>query len=192
MIVERHINDGDIVLFNRQPSLHKMSIMGHRVRVLDYSTFRLNLSCTTPYNADFDGDEMNIHVPQVRYCYSPSSQTIQARAEVTELMMVHKNIISPKSNSPVMGIVQDTLLGSQKLTLRDTFITKDMAMNMMMWVDTFDGNIPVPAVMTKNEKGKIIPLWTGKQMYSLLLPVCRLCMMSCIEGFELEALLLSV
>ena len=66
MIVERHINDGDIVLFNRQPSLHKMPIMGHRVRVLDYSTFRLNLSCTTPYNADFDGDEMNIHVPQVR------------------------------------------------------------------------------------------------------------------------------
>ena len=60
MIVERHINDGDIVLFNRQPSLHKVSIMGHRVRVLDYSTFRLNLSCTTPYSADFDGDEMNI------------------------------------------------------------------------------------------------------------------------------------
>ena len=69
MIVERHINDGDIVLFNRQPSLHKMSIMGHRVRVLDYSTFRLNLSCTTPYNADFDGDEMNIHVPQVGIVY---------------------------------------------------------------------------------------------------------------------------
>ena len=67
MIVERHINNGDIVLFNRQPSLHKMSIMGHRVRVLDYSTFRLNLSCTTPYNADFDGAEMNIHVPQVRF-----------------------------------------------------------------------------------------------------------------------------
>ena len=67
MIVERHINDGDIVLFNRQHSLHKMSIMGHRVRVLDYSTFRLNLSCTTPYNADFDCDEMNIHVPQVCY-----------------------------------------------------------------------------------------------------------------------------
>ena len=65
MIVERHINNGDIVLFNRQPSLHNMSIMGHRVRVLNYSTFRLNLSCTTPYNADFDGDEMNIHVPQV-------------------------------------------------------------------------------------------------------------------------------
>lgn len=55
---------GDVILFNRQPSLHKMSIMGHKVRVLPWSTFRLNLSCTTPYNADFDGDEMNMHVPQ--------------------------------------------------------------------------------------------------------------------------------
>lgn len=62
--VERHIVDDDIVVFNRQPSLHKMSMMGHKVRVMPYSTFRLNLSVTTPYNADFDGDEMNLHVPQ--------------------------------------------------------------------------------------------------------------------------------
>ena len=62
-IVERHIIDGDIVLLNRQPTLHKLSMMGHRVRILPYSTFRLNLSVTTPYNADFDGDEMNMHVP---------------------------------------------------------------------------------------------------------------------------------
>ena len=62
-IVERHLPDGDYVMFNRQPSLHKMSIMGHRVKVLPYSTFRMNLSVTTPYNADFDGDEMNMHVP---------------------------------------------------------------------------------------------------------------------------------
>lgn len=85
-------------------------------------------------------------------------------------MMVHKNIISPKSNCPVMGIVQDTLLGSQKLTQRDTFIQKDMMMNMIMWVDDFDGNIPVPAVIARKD-GKILPLWTGKQMYSLILPV---------------------
>lgn len=64
--VERMIVDGDPVIFNRQPSLHKMSMMGHKVKVLPWSTFRLNLSCTTPYNADFDGDEMNMHVPQVR------------------------------------------------------------------------------------------------------------------------------
>lgn len=61
--VERHVKDGDYVIFNRQPSLHKMSIMGHRVRILPHSTFRMNLSVTSPYNADFDGDEMNMHVP---------------------------------------------------------------------------------------------------------------------------------
>lgn len=66
--VERHLRDDDIIIFNRQPSLHKMSIMGHRVKVLDWSTFRMNLSVTSPYNADFDGDEMNLHVPQVRAC----------------------------------------------------------------------------------------------------------------------------
>jgi len=61
--VERHIKNNDYVLFNRQPSLHKCSIMGHKVKVLPFSTFRLNLSVTTPYNADFDGDEMNMFVP---------------------------------------------------------------------------------------------------------------------------------
>ena len=78
--VERHIKDGDFVIFNRQPSLHKMSIMGHRVKILPYSTFRMNLSVTSPYNADFDGDEMNMHVPQ-------SFETI---AEIKEIMMVPK------------------------------------------------------------------------------------------------------
>ena len=81
-IVERHLRDDDIVLFNRQPSLHKMSIMGHRAKILDWSTFRLNLSVTTPYNADFDGDEMNLHVPQ----------SITARADADQLMMVPRNI----------------------------------------------------------------------------------------------------
>jgi DNA-directed RNA polymerase II subunit RPB1 len=61
--VERHLQDNDYVIFNRQPSLHKMSMMGHRIKVLEQLTFRLNLSVTTPYNADFDGDEMNMHVP---------------------------------------------------------------------------------------------------------------------------------
>ena len=61
--VERHLRDEDVVVFNRQPSLHKMSMMGHRVKVLPKSTFRLNLSVTSPYNADFDGDEMNMFVP---------------------------------------------------------------------------------------------------------------------------------
>ena len=89
--MERHLNDGDFVIFNRQPSLHKMSIMGHRIKIMPYSTFRLNLSVTSPYNADFNGDEMNMHVPQ----------SFETRAEVLELMMVPKCIVSPQANRPV-------------------------------------------------------------------------------------------
>ncbi|KAF6156429.1 hypothetical protein GIB67_009087 [Kingdonia uniflora] len=112
--VERHLNDGDFILFNMQSSLHKMSIMGHRIKIMPYSTFCLNLSVTSPYNADFDGDEMNMHVPQ----------SFETRAEVLELMMVPKCIVSPQANCPVMGIVQDTLLGYRKITKRDAFIEK--------------------------------------------------------------------
>ncbi|KAL5754367.1 hypothetical protein ACOSP7_022587 [Xanthoceras sorbifolium] len=152
--VERHLNDGDFVLFNRQPSLHKMSIMGHRIKIMPYSTFRLNLSVTSPYNADFDGDEMNMHVPQ---CF-------ETRAEVLELMMVPKCIVSPQSNRPVMGIVQDTLLGCRKITKRDTFIEKDVFMNILMWWEDFDGKVPQPAIL------KPRPLWTGKQVFNLIIP----------------------
>ncbi|RWR79266.1 DNA-directed RNA polymerase II subunit 1 [Cinnamomum micranthum f. kanehirae] len=152
--VERHLSDGDYVLFNRQPSLHKMSIMGHRIKVMPYSTFRLNLSVTSPYNADFDGDEMNMHVPQ----------SFGTRAEVLELMMVPKCIVSPQSNRPVMGIVQDTLLGCRKITKRDTFIEKDVFMNILMWWEDFDGKLPAPAIL------KPRPLWTGKQVFNLIIP----------------------
>lgn len=156
--VIRHIQDGDYVLFNRQPSLHKMSIMGHRIRILPYSTFRLNLSVTSPYNADFDGDEMNLHVPQSH----------QTRAEVQELMLVPHCIVSPQGNKPVMGIVQDTLLGCMLFTQRDTFIERDLMMNLLMHVGDWDGYIPEPAIY------KPRPLWTGKQIFSLILPSVNL------------------
>jgi DNA-directed RNA polymerase II subunit RPB1 len=157
-IVERHLRDGDIVLFNRQPSLHKMSIMGHRAKVLDWSTFRLNLSCTAPYNADFDGDEMNLHVPQ----------SLPARAEAELMMHSPLVIVSGQSNRPVMGIVQDSLIAVQKMTKRDVFIKKDLLMNILMWVDDWDGRIPLPAIYKPEE------LWTGKQIMSLILPKINL------------------
>lgn len=153
-IVERHLQDDDIVLFNRQPSLHKMSIMGHRAKVLDWSTFRLNLSVTTPYNADFDGDEMNLHLPQ----------SITAKADAQELMMVPRNIVTPQSNRNVMGIVQDALLGITRMTKRDVFLDKELMMNAMMWISSWDGLLPAPAVV------KPRPLWTGKQLFSLICP----------------------
>jgi DNA-directed RNA polymerase III subunit RPC1 len=78
-LVDRHLQDDDIVLFNRQPSLHKLSIMSHYVKVRPWRTFRFNECVCTPYNADFDGDEMNLHVPQ----------TEEARAEAMVLMGVY-------------------------------------------------------------------------------------------------------
>lgn len=152
--VERHIQDGDVILFNRQPSLHKESMMGHRVRVMPYSTFRLNLSVTTPYNADFDGDEMNLHVPQSE----------ESRAELANLCMVPLNIVSPQRNGPLMGIVQDTLCGIYKICRRDVFLNREQVMNIMLWVPDWDGVIPQPAII------KPRPRWTGKQMISMVLP----------------------
>jgi DNA-directed RNA polymerase II subunit RPB1 len=153
-VVERHLKDGDVIVFNRQPSLHKMSIMCHRVRVLDWSTFRLNLAVTSPYNADFDGDEMNLHVPQ----------SLTARAEAGSLMRVSKLIVSPQSNTPVMSIVQDSLVAVQRMTKRDTFLDKPLFFNTLMWVKTWDGRVPIPAIL------KPKPLWTGKQVFSLFVP----------------------
>ncbi|KAF3167652.1 DNA-directed RNA polymerase II subunit rpb1 [Orbilia oligospora] len=152
--VERHIVDGDFVIFNRQPSLHKESMMGHRVRVLPYSTFRLNLSVTSPYNADFDGDEMNMHVPQ-------SEET---RAEVSQLCMVPLQIVSPQRNGPLMGIVQDTLCGVYKLCRRDVFLDRNQLMNVLLWVPEWDGTFPPPAIV------KPSPRWTGKQLISMVIP----------------------
>lgn len=152
--VERHLMDDDPVLFNRQPSLHKMSMMAHRVKVMPYSTFRMNLSVTSPYNADFDGDEMNLHVPQLP----------ETRAELSQICAVPLQIVSPQSNKPVMGIVQDTLCGVRKMTLRDTFVEYDQVMNMLYWIPSWDGVIPPPAIV------KPKPLWLGKQLLLMAIP----------------------
>uniref|UniRef100_T1JDI6 DNA-directed RNA polymerase subunit n=15 Tax=Myriapoda TaxID=61985 RepID=T1JDI6_STRMM len=152
--VERHVRDGDVVIFNRQPTLHKMSMMGHHIRVLPWSTFRMNLSVTTPYNADFDGDEMNLHIPQ----------SMETRAEIEELAIVPRQIITPQSNRPVMGIVQDTLTAVRKMTKRDIFLEKDQMMNLLMFLPIWDGKMPMPAIL------KPKPLWTGKQLFSLIIP----------------------
>jgi len=119
--VERHLMDGDTVLFNRQPSLHRMSIMAHKVRVLPYRTFRLNLNVCAPYNADFDGDEMNLHVPQ----------TEEARAEAEELMQVQEHIKSPKMGGPIVGMLQDYVSGLYLLTQEDKELDREEAFNLL-------------------------------------------------------------
>ena len=120
-IVHRHLVDGDVVLFNRQPSLHKASMMCHRVRVLPYSTFRLNVSATKPYNADFDGDEMNMHVPQ----------SIAAATELKVIAALLRQIISPRTCEPIISVFQDTLTGVYRITQPDVAIPEHLAMNIL-------------------------------------------------------------
>ncbi|KAJ8092542.1 DNA-directed RNA polymerase II core subunit rpo21 [Marasmius tenuissimus] len=153
-IVERHLKDGDFVLFNRQPSLHKMSMMSRRCPVHVPLHVASTAPSTPPYNADFDGDEMNMHVPQ-------SEET---RAELSQVAWVPRQIISPQANKPVMGIVQDTLCGIRKFTLRDSFLDWNLVQNILLWVPEWDGVVPIPAIL------KPKPLWTGKQILSLVIP----------------------
>ena len=121
--VHRHLMDGDPVLFNRQPTLHRMSMMCHIVKVLHVgSTFRLNVAATKPYNADFDGDEMNMHGPQ----------DDESAAELRLLAALPRQIISPASNKSIVGIFQDSLLGSFRLTRQNINFDMRTAMNLLM------------------------------------------------------------
>lgn len=122
-IVHRHMMDGDAVLFNRQPSLHRMSMMCHIVKVMKRGdTFRINVGCTKPYNADFDGDEMNMHV----------SQNVLAETELRHLAAIPYQIISPSGNAPIIGIYQDSLLGSYRFTREKVTFTSAEAMRLLM------------------------------------------------------------
>jgi DNA-directed RNA polymerase II subunit RPB1 len=149
--VNRHLADGDIILFNRQPTLHRMSMMAHRAKVLPFNTFRLNVSVTAPYNADFDGDEMNAHIPQ----------SYEASTELAEIAAVPFQIISPRNGKPVIGIVQDTLVGSYRITRPSVDFNRKEYMNLMMWNKRFEGHIPQP-----KQGGR----WTGQQVISQLMP----------------------
>ncbi len=152
-IVERHLKDGDVVLFNRQPSLHRMSIMAHKVKVLPYKTFRLNLLVCPPYNADFDGDEMNLHVPQNE----------EARAEAKVLMLVQEQILSPRYGGPIIGAIHDYITGGYMITRKDSLLTKEKAATLL-YETGYEGEMPEPAILKPGE------MWTGKQIISIFLP----------------------
>jgi len=159
-VVNRHLDDGDIILFNRQPTLHRMSMMGHRVKVLPYNTFRLNVSVTAPYNADFDGDEMNAHIPQ----------SYEASTELAEIAAVPHQIVTPRHAKPLIGVVQDSLVGSYRLTRPQVDFNRREFMNMMMWNKRFEGVVPKAS---RGSEGKP-PRWTGQQVLTQLMPPINL------------------
>lgn len=154
-IVERHLIDGDVVLFNRQPSLHRVSIMSHRVKVVPNRTFCFNECVCTPYNADFDGDEMNMHVPQ----------TYEARAEALLLMSSIQNIITPRHGSPLITATQDFLSAAYLLTQKDVFYDRTTFARICAYINDADEHviIPPPCIM------KPVRMWSGKQLINILL-----------------------
>ncbi len=121
VIVERHLIDGDVAIFNRQPSLHRMSMMVHEIRVMPGKTFRFNLADCTPYNADFDGDEMNLHV----------IQSEEARAEAKILMRVQEHIITPRYGGSVIGGIHDHISGAYLLTNGDRILPKNLVLEIL-------------------------------------------------------------
>ncbi|MHA1269698.1 MAG: DNA-directed RNA polymerase subunit A' [Candidatus Helarchaeota archaeon] len=159
-IVERHLKNKDIVLFNRQPSLHRLSIMAHEVVVMPFKTFRLSLCVCPPYNADFDGDEMNLHVPQSE----------EARSEALVLMKVQEQIESPRYGGPIIGGIQDYISGAFLLTRKSTLLDRETVCQLLMAAgyktDKKRNHYEIPEPVIKYP----IPYWTGKQIISILLP----------------------
>jgi len=128
-IVHRHMLDGDAILFNRQPTLHRMSMMCHIVKVMyKGDTFRMNVGDTKPYNADFDGDEMNLHMPQ----------DDESEIELKHLAAVKYHIVSPANNKPIIGIFQDSLLSTYLFSRENITFNSRVAMNLLAHLKTIN------------------------------------------------------
>ena len=155
-ILHRHLMDGDPVLFNRQPTLHRMSMMCHYAKIMKKGqTFRMNVADTKPYNADFDGDEMNMHGPQ----------DYEAVSELRNLAAVSRQIISPANNKSIIGIFQDSLLSSYRFTRENINFDVRKAMNLLMRYNDVD----VSLFQDKNKRitnfeilSQILPPFTAK------------------------------
>jgi DNA-directed RNA polymerase II subunit RPB1 len=159
-VVERFLANDDIVVFNRQPSLHMHGMQAHRVRLMPGHTFRLSLVVASPYNADFDGDEMNLHVPQSK----------AAAAECAMLMSVSQNCISSQANKPVMGIVQDSLLGLHLLSMNNVVIDYPHTCRLLGSLLNYEGVLPSPDIVVRKQGSPRRRFWMGKTIISLLLP----------------------
>eukprot|EP00892_Ulva_mutabilis_P000087 jgi/Ulvmu1/10079/UM006_0026.1 len=175
-IVYRHLIDGDCLLTNRQPTLHKPGLMAHRTRVLHGErTIRMHYANCATFNADFDGDEINLHLPQEQ----------QGRAEGYEIVHADHQFKVPTDGKPVRGLIQDHVIGAVRLTKRDTFLTREefSSLAAIACVPETKGlslaeaaepgslhtfheaplAMPAPAILHPK------PLWTGKQVINTLL-----------------------
>ncbi|KAJ2688348.1 DNA-directed RNA polymerase III subunit C1 (rpo31) [Coemansia spiralis] len=160
-IVDRHLVDGDVVLFNRQPSLHRLSIMSHSARIMPWRTFRFNECVCTPYNADFDGDEMNIHLPQ----------TEEARIEARELMGVRNNLVTPRNGDPIIGATQDFITSAYLITRKELFYDRSQFVQIVSYCFDADMHIDIPPPCIVKPRR----LWSGKQVINVLMRPNKQC-----------------
>ncbi|MFW9894342.1 MAG: DNA-directed RNA polymerase subunit A' [Candidatus Thorarchaeota archaeon] len=158
--VERHLNNGDLVLFNRQPSLHRMSIMAHEVKIMDGRTFRLNLTVCPPYNADFDGDEMNLHVPQSE----------EARTEAELLLKVQNHILSPRFGGPILGGRHDFISSVFQFTSKKSLYNKKDTLTLLYLGGIFNNNPDFSLDNLTPEITKPEYMYSGKEIFSSLFP----------------------
>lgn len=158
--VLRHMKNGDMIMMNRQPSLHKPSIMGHRARVLTgQRALRMNYAPCKAYNADFDGDEMNGHLVQSHI----------AQTEVREIANVGSNFLVPKDATPLLGLIQDHVVSGVLLTLRDRFLNKEDFMHLVLAsFAQYSKRIEIPPPTILYPKR----LWTGKQVVTTIVKNC--------------------
>jgi len=152
-VIERQLMEGDIALFNRQPSLHRMSMMAHRIKIVPHKTFRFNLSVCPPYNADFDGDEMNLHILQGE----------EAKAEAEILMKVQENVLSPRFGGAIIGGIHDHISGCFLLTHKDRKIPIEDASRILAAIG-YKGKIN--ETIAEKDKRYV----TGRDIFSTLLP----------------------
>ncbi|RZF33469.1 hypothetical protein LSTR_LSTR010125 [Laodelphax striatellus] len=156
-IVHRHLSDGDILLLNRQPTLHRPSIMAHKARILkNEKTLRLHYSNCKSYNADFDGDEMNAHFPQNEL----------ARSEAYTLVNVSNQYLVPKDGTPLGGLIQDHIISGVRMSIRGRFFSRSDYMQLVYQALPYvHGNLVLlpPAIL------KPVQLWSGKQIISTII-----------------------
>ncbi|KAI5864165.1 beta and beta-prime subunits of DNA dependent RNA-polymerase [Durotheca rogersii] len=160
--VHRHLGNGDVVLMNRQPTLHKPSIMGHRARVLPgEKTIRMHYANCNTYNADFDGDEMNMHFPQNEL----------ARAEALKIADTDHQYLSATAGKPLRGLIQDHLSVSVALCSKDAFFDKG-AYHQLIYsaLRPESGHITSERlVLVPPATLKPVKRWTGKQVITTIL-----------------------
>jgi len=194
--IERYIEDNDYILMNRQPSLHKLSMLGFKIKLLPSETFRFNLSACTSFNADFDGDELNGHIPQ----------SIMTNTELKELLDVGKCVINPQNNKPAINIIQDSLTGSYLMTITNQDIDDYLFFDSILALDFKSSfNYDIGTFNLESKIDKYCELHNTKNykttffLISLLFPndfnydnehtcdfKCDLCDFKCIQKIDLK------